>query len=85
MTPEIAARVVGDYVQGPATLRIFREEGQMKAQLTGQPSFPIFAESDSTFFLKVVPAQLVFAPGKVAPSVTLHQGGNTVVFTRKAG
>ena len=85
VTPEIAARVVGDYVQGPATLRIFREEGQMKAQLTGQPSFPIFAESDSTFFLKVVPAQLVFAPGKVAPSVTLHQGGNTVVFTRKAG
>jgi len=84
VTPAMVARVSGEYVQGPATMRIFSEDGQMKAQLTGQPAFPIFAESDSAFFLKVVPAQLVFAPGEVAPKVTLHQGGNVIDFTRKA-
>src|SRR5690606_15673629 len=69
VTPTMAARVIGDYETGPVTLRIFQEDGQMKTQLSGQPAFPIFAEAEDTYFLKVVAAQLVFAPGDVAPSV----------------
>lgn len=53
-------------------------------QLTGQPRFELFAESDSSFFLKVVPAQLTFAlPGNgPAEALTLHQGGYEALATR---
>jgi hypothetical protein len=40
-------------------------------QATAQPRFPIFAESDSTFFLKAVDAQLTFRPD----GLVLHQNG----------
>lgn len=82
VTPEMVARVAGSYVRGPVTLRVFEENGALKAQLTNQPAFPIFASSADAFFLKVVPAELSFAPGEPAPKVTLHQGGNTIDFTR---
>lgn len=46
-------------------------------QLTGQPAFEAFAESEKEFFLKVVDAQLTFeigADGR-ATGVVLHQNG----------
>ena len=46
-------------------------------QLTGQPRFEVFAESEKKFFLKVVDAQLTFetdAQNK-AVAVVLHQNG----------
>ena len=71
-------RFVGTYQLGPnAIFTMSREGDQLFAQLTGQPKFPIFPESDHKFFLKVVDAQLTFdgdAQGK-ATQVTLHQGG----------
>jgi hypothetical protein len=45
--------------------------------MTGQPALPLFAESDTKFFLKVVDAQLEFvtdSDGKVT-HVILFQGG----------
>jgi hypothetical protein len=54
-------------------------------QLTGQPRFPVFAESETRFFLKVVDAQIEFAnddKGAVT-SVTLHQGGRDQKAARK--
>lgn len=53
-------------------------------QLTGQPKFELFAESESNFFLKVVPAQITFAPADdgQAEALTLHQGGYEAVATR---
>lgn len=53
-------------------------------QLSGQPKVELFAESDSNFFLKVVPAQLTFTPaedGRVG-ALILHQGGHDTVATR---
>lgn len=44
-------------------------------QLTGQGKLPIFAQSETMFFLKVVDAQLEFAAD--ASSVVLHQGGRS--------
>ena len=84
VTPEIAARVEGSYATGPMVLTIFSEDGALKARLTGQPAFQIFAETPDRFFLKVVAAELAFAEGEVAPSVTLHQGGNAIELTRQA-
>jgi hypothetical protein len=47
------------------------------AQLAGQPTYPVFAYDDDSFFYKVVDAQLVFercSDGSVV-AVVLHQGG----------
>ena len=54
-----------------------RDGSRFFAQLTGQPTFEIFAESEKEFFLKVVDAQLTFetdAQNK-AVAVVLHQNG----------
>jgi hypothetical protein len=71
-------RYVGVYEFAPgATLTFSREGEHAYVQLTGQPKFEIFAESEKAFFLKVVDAQVVFetdATGR-ATAVTLHQNG----------
>ncbi len=77
---------VGSYeMQGGVTMTIVLEGDHLTTQLTGQPAFRIFAESESTFFLRVVDATLEFekdAAGKVT-GVTLHQGSVTNRGTRK--
>jgi serine-type D-Ala-D-Ala carboxypeptidase/endopeptidase len=58
-------------------LKVTVKESHLEVQLTGQPAFDAYPESDKDFFLKVVDAQLTFsrnAEGKV-DAVTLHQGG----------
>jgi len=50
------------------------------AQATGQPNSPVYAESDTSFFYKVVDAQLTFTrdtTGKVT-AVVLHQAGRQI-------
>lgn len=73
---------VGQYELAPGfIMTVTREENQLKAQLTGQPAFPIFAKSENEFFLKVVEAQLTFTPNKegtATESVTLHQNGRDI-------
>ena len=52
---------VGIYeVEKDFEIKILLEKDQLFIQLTGQSSFPIFAESELFFFLKVVDAQLQF-------------------------
>jgi hypothetical protein len=61
------------------------EGDHLMTQLTGQPKFPLFAESENKFFLKVVDAQVEFvrdAKGAVA-SLILHQGGRDLPAPRK--
>ena len=56
------------------------EDGEFFTQATGQPRFPIFPTSDSTFELRVVEASMTFhrgADGR-ADSLTLHQNGHHV-------
>ena len=60
-----------------AVLTITRDGSRFFVQLTGQPAFEIFAESEKDYFLKVVDAQLTFetdAQNK-AVAVVLHQNG----------
>jgi len=76
--PKLYDVYAGRYRFTPAVaLAITRTENHLFAQLTGQPSFEIFPESEKRFFLKVVDAQLTFetdADGK-ATAVVLHQNG----------
>jgi len=76
--PKLYDAYAGRYQFAPAVLlTISRTDTHLFAQLTGQPAFEIFPESDSRFFLKVVDAQLTFetnAEGK-ATAVVLHQNG----------
>ena len=77
--PEAALEgLVGEYALAPEFhITISREGAQLYLQATGQPRFPIFAESDSSFFLRVVEAVVTFTrgPDGKATSLTLHQNG----------
>lgn len=67
---------VYDYVQ--AKLTITREGGQLKAQMQGQPAFPIFPKGNDVFAWKVIVAELEFRRdenGKVT-GATHTQGGS---------
>jgi hypothetical protein len=83
--PQVLEKYLGRYQLAPAAIMTMTREGsQMFTQLTGQPKFEIFAESDKEFFLKVVDAQLTFetdASGK-SVAVVLHQGGRDLRWTR---
>jgi hypothetical protein len=80
------ARYVGTYqMPSNAELSVTLDGNQLKAQLTGQPAFPIFAESETLFFFKIVEATLEFqkdASGAVT-AVRLRQGSIDSVAPRK--
>jgi CubicO group peptidase (beta-lactamase class C family) len=61
-------------------LTITREGSALFAQATGQPKFPLFAEAETEFFLKVVDAQLSFVKDATGQfnSLVLHQGGANI-------
>jgi len=77
---------VGTYALNPNfEIAIMLEGDQLMTQATKQPKFPVFAESDTKFFLKVVDAQIEFmrdAKGEVT-SLILHQGGRDQTAKRK--
>ena len=83
---KILDRYVGSYQLAPsAILAISREGDQLFVQLTGQPKFPLYPESERKFFLKVVDAQITFdtdAQGKTTQAV-LHQGGRDMPAKRQ--
>jgi CubicO group peptidase (beta-lactamase class C family) len=83
---KILAEYVGSYELNPGfTLVVTLQNGQLMEQATGQPKFPIFAESDVRFFLKVVDAEIEFfknEKGEVTHLV-LHQGGHDIKGLKK--
>jgi D-alanyl-D-alanine-carboxypeptidase/D-alanyl-D-alanine-endopeptidase len=74
-------RYVGEYELAPTFhVVVTREAANLFVQATGQPRFPVFGESDSTFFLKVVDAQISFerdTTGTVR-GLVLHQNGQVI-------
>ncbi|MCA9253451.1 MAG: serine hydrolase [Phycisphaerales bacterium] len=75
--PKILEKYVGQYELIPSVkFDVTLKEGQLYVQLTGQPSFPVFAEAEDKFFYKVVEAAITFhvEDGKTT-ALTLHQGG----------
>ena len=78
LDPAVFDRYVGRYQLAPAAFITISRDGQrFIGQLTGQPQFEMFAESDRKFFLKVVDAQFSFESDgqNKATAVVLHQLG----------
>ncbi len=78
--PAVLDGYVGRYQLRPElVITITRQQAKLFAQLTGQPSFEVFASGEREFFYKVVNAQLTFevdAQGR-AIAVVLHQNGQS--------
>jgi CubicO group peptidase (beta-lactamase class C family) len=77
------SKYVGTYEVAPGVQMTIRLAGDhLTTQLTGQPQFPIFAESEMKFFLKAVDAQVEFftdASGAVTHAVMYQNGGERKV------
>jgi serine-type D-Ala-D-Ala carboxypeptidase/endopeptidase len=83
VTPEVLEKYTGRYELQPGfVLTVTRENDRLFAQLTGQPRFEIFPESEKKFFYRVVNAQITFEDGK---SLVLHQNGRDVPARRLEG
>jgi Domain of unknown function (DUF3471) len=78
VTPAVLAEYVGTYKLAPKfDLAITLEGTQLMAQATGQPKFPLFAESPTKFFLKAVDAQVeFFKENSKVTYLVLHQNGH---------
>ena len=78
LAPAALDRLVGDYPLSPQFVMAVRRDGDhLTVQATNQPSFAIFPESPTKFFLKSVDAQLEFEVDSAgnATAVTLVQNG----------
>jgi CubicO group peptidase (beta-lactamase class C family) len=86
VSPSTLATYVGTYELTPDfSIVVTLEDGHLMTQATNQPKFPLFAESPTEFFLKVVDAQVEFFKND-AGQVTyliLHQGGRDTKGTKK--
>lgn len=79
VNPKILDAYVGDYELEPGFIISFsKDHDHLVARPTGQPSFPMYAVSNTAFRLKVVPAEVVFddvTQGGTAQNAVLHQYG----------
>ena len=74
----------GLYKAGQAIVTIEQEGGHLTMQLPGQAVFPLFAESQTKFFLKVADIQIEFAKdsaGKINRAV-IYQDGEAIKAPR---
>jgi CubicO group peptidase (beta-lactamase class C family) len=82
----VLARYVGTYELTPDFSITFSLDGnQLMTQATNQPKFPVFAESRTKFFLKVVDAEVEFFSddkGQVTHMI-LHQNGQEMKGVKK--
>ena len=65
-------------------LTVRRDEGQLLAQMTGQPEFEIYAKATDVFFWKVVAAEIKFVTGddgKVEKAI--HQQAGATIEVKK--
>ena len=79
-------KLVGTYeIQENVEIKITLNNDQLSAQLTGQNAFPIFAESELLFFLKIVDAQLLFEKNELGEITNLYlvQNGNKTKADKK--
>ena len=86
VSPQVLAKYAGTYELAPGVEVIMTVEGgRLMTQITGQPKFELFAETETKFFLKVVEAQVEFftdASGAVNYLV-IHQSGKDAKALRR--
>jgi hypothetical protein len=86
VSPQILAKYAGTYELAPGVeVAMTVEVGRLMTQITGQPKFELFAESETKFFLKVVDAQVEFFTdaGGAVTHLVIHQGGRETKAPRK--
>ncbi|MCZ6857218.1 MAG: DUF3471 domain-containing protein [Gemmatimonadetes bacterium] len=75
---DILETYAGEYALSSAvSVVVTLEGGALFVQATGEEKYPVFAESDTTFFLRVFDAQISFTKddsGEVT-GIILHQNG----------
>lgn len=85
VSPATLAEYVGTYEVAPGfALEITLDAGRLRVRATGQGAAPMFASSDSTFFLRAIPAEITFrrdAAG-VVTGLVLHQDGRSMPGTK---
>jgi serine-type D-Ala-D-Ala carboxypeptidase/endopeptidase len=82
---ELDAATLSDYIgkyqlDSSAVVEFALKGDHLETQITGQPTFPVYASAKDKFFLKIVDAQLDFerdTGGKVV-AVVLHQNGRDI-------
>lgn len=83
--PNLLDKYAGYYLLGErAVMTVKPADDHLSIQLTGQPAVPVFPESPTRFFAKVVDAQFDFqagAGGQVT-GLVLHQNGQTISLPR---
>ena len=86
LDPQTLSRYAGAYeMPSGADMLITLENHQLFSKLGNQPAIPIFAESKTVFFTKVVNAELEFtgADDRGRPTeLILHQNGRNITFKR---
>lgn len=84
--PRILDAYVGNYELRPGfVISISKDNDHLVTRATGQPSFPMYAVSNTAFRLRVVPAELVFedvAQSGTAQNAVLHQNGANLPLKR---
>jgi CubicO group peptidase (beta-lactamase class C family) len=81
VSPEILKTYVGKYKLSPDFfIEVTSKGNQLFAQATGQSQFELFAENKTSFYLKVVVAQVVFDKNEKGDvtGLILHQGGQDI-------
>lgn len=86
--PKVLDAYVGDYELRPGFIISFsKDKDHLVTRATGQPSFPMYAVSNTAFRLRVVPAEVVFddvTQGGTAQNAILHQNGANLPLRRIA-
>jgi CubicO group peptidase (beta-lactamase class C family) len=86
VSPDILAKYVGVYAMSPGVnMTITLADGQLISQMSKQGKVPLFAESETIFFPKVVDAQIEFPKDEtkeVAGQLILHQNGRDMTAKR---
>ena len=86
VSPKILAQYTGTYEIRPGFDLVVTLEGeQLVSQATGQGKIPLFAESKTTFFPKVMDAEIEFFKDETGAvsHLILHQGGRDIKAPRK--
>ena len=75
---------VGKYGAGPFEMTVALRAGQLQLQTPGVPPLPMFAESQTKFFMKSFQVEIEFtkdANGKITQAI-IYQGGDTFKLAR---
>lgn len=80
----VYAEYAGYYRLEAGVVTIAHRDGHLFGQITGQPEFELFPESETGFFLKVVPAQVTFERNHAGSvdRLVIHQGGHDIEANR---